>query len=857
MSGERTARDEAEALTDLVAAVASGEGINDILKAAVAASANLFAGGVRCSVGLPDAEGAIRMVAWSHEAGAPLASVRFRPGEGFAGRAFSEGRLIRVDDVKNDPSRRPEIARLTDVQAMIVAPLVADRRTLGVLSAVSPVVRAFGEREERIVTAIARHVAVALVAAEARETALHEAAKKAAVIDQMADAVLVADRNLVLVEYNQAAATLLDIRADDLIGLGGPSEPWTILDLDGNEIPRCQGPLSRAVNGETIAAEYRILTHTGLERSVLATATPLRGSDGELSGGILVLRDTAGWKRAETALRESEERYRRLVELCPDPILVHCDGNIVYANPATIELAGATTADELLGRPVLDFVPVELQAGVVERTRSVIETGDGSGLTESRLLRIDGELIHVESTSIPITYEGRPAVQAVLRDVTERRRAEAELAHQALHDALTGLPNRVLLLDRLQQAISVAQREGTSLSLLLMDLDRFKEVNDTLGHHAGDLLLQQVGTRLRGALRPVDTIARLGGDEFAVILPDTDAASLPTLVADLLRRLQAPFMIDGQHVAVGASIGVSLAPEHGNEADTLLRRSDVAMYVAKRSGAGFAIYSVDQDRNSPDRLSLIGELRRAVEDGELVLHYQPKIDLRTGALAGVEALVRWEHPIRGLLSPDQFVPIAEQAGLIDPLSMWVLRAALMQANAWRRIGMEVPVAVNLSMRSLHDEGLPDKMAELLLATRTPANLLVLEITESTLMADPNRTLCILERLRAMEVRVAIDDFGTGHSSLAYLKRLPVDELKIDRSFVKDIVSDATDRIIVRSTIDLAHGLGLRVVAEGVEDAITRALLADLGCDEAQGFYISRPLRGHELTHWLCEQPVAA
>jgi diguanylate cyclase (GGDEF)-like protein/PAS domain S-box-containing protein len=857
MSGERAARDEAEALADLVATVASGEGINDILNAAVGASASLFGDRVRCSVGLPDSEGVIRLVAWSHESAAPLKSFGFRPGEGFNGRAFSEGRLIRVDDVKTDPSRRPEISRVSDVRTLMVAPLMADRRTLGILSAVSPAVGAFGEREERILTAIARHVAVALVAAEARETALREATKKAAVIDQMADAVLVADRNLALVEFNQAAATLLDIPADDLIGLGRPNVPWQILDMAGNEISRGQGPLNRAVNGEVIAAEYRILTHTGHERSVWATATPLRGSDGELNGGILVLRDMADWKRAENALRESEERYRRLVELCPDPILVHCDGKVVYANPATVELAGATTAEDLLGRSVLDFVPLELRAGVVERTQTTLETGEGSGMHESPLVRLDGELIHVESTSIPIMYEGRPAIQAVLRDVTERRRAEAELAHQAMHDALTGLPNRVLLLDRLQQAIAVAQRDGVGLSLLLMDLDRFKEVNDTLGHHAGDLLLQQVGTRLRGALRQVDTIARLGGDEFAVILPGTDADCLPALVGDLLRRLQAPFTVEGQHVAVGASIGVTLAPEHGTVADTLLRRADVAMYVAKRSGAGFAIYSADQDRNSPDRLSLIGELRRAVEDGELVLHYQPKIDLRTGALAGVEALVRWEHPIRGLLSPDQFVPIAEQAGLIEPLSLWVLRAALMQANAWRRIGMEVPVAANLSMRSLHDEDLPDKIAELLQVTRTPANLLVLEITESTLMADPNRTLAILERLRAMNVRVAIDDFGTGHSSLTYLKRLLVDELKIDRSFVKDIVTDATDRIIVRSTIDLAHGLGLRVVAEGVEDAITQALLADLGCDEAQGFHIGRPLRGYDLTHWLCEQAAAA
>jgi predicted signal transduction protein with EAL and GGDEF domain len=366
-------------------------------------------------------------------------------------------------------------------------------------------------------------------------------------------------------------------------------------------------------------------------------------------------------------------------------------------------------------------------------------------------------------------------------------------------------------------------------------------------------LLQQVATRLRGALRQADTIARLGGDEFAVILPGTDAGGVVTVVENLLRRLHAPFAVEGQPVVIGASIGVALSPEHGEEADALMRRADVAMYVAKRTNAGFSIYRAEQDRNSPERLSMIGDLRRAVEEGELVLHYQPKVDLRTGELTGVEALVRWEHPMRGLLSPDEFVPIAEQAGLIEPLSRWVLRAALTQASAWLRIGLEVPVSVNLSMRTLHDEQVPDQIMELLTAARTPARLLMLEITESTLMQDPLRTLAILERLRAEGIRVALDDFGTGHSSLAYLKRLPVDEVKIDRSFVKDIAIDETDRVIVRSTVDLAHSLGLRVVAEGVEDEMTAALLADLGCDEAQGYHLGRPLRGHDLTHWLCEQ----
>jgi diguanylate cyclase (GGDEF)-like protein len=415
----------------------------------------------------------------------------------------------------------------------------------------------------------------------------------------------------------------------------------------------------------------------------------------------------------------------------------------------------------------------------------------------------------------------------------------------------------VLLLDRLQQAVATAQRDGTTVSLLLMDLDRFKEVNDTLGHHAGDLLLQQVGIRLRGALRQADTIARLGGDEFAVILPDTDAEGVLTVLQNLLLRLRAPFSVENQPVVIGASIGVALSPEHGDEADTLMRHADVAMYVAKRTNAGFALYRAEQDRNTTDRLSLIGELQRAVEEGELVLHFQPKLDLRTRQVAGVEALVRWEHPLRGLLTPDQFIPIAEQAGLIDSLSQWVLRAALLQVNAWRRIGMEVPVAVNLSMRSFHDELLPDKIGELLRAGQTPADLLMLEITESTLMLDPPRTMASLKRLRAMGIRVAIDDFGTGHSSLAYLKRLPVDELKIDRSFISDIATDETDRVIVRCTVDLAHSLGLRVVAEGVADAATLALVAELGCDEAQGFYLSPAVRGRALTSWLSDQAIAA
>jgi predicted signal transduction protein with EAL and GGDEF domain len=344
-------------------------------------------------------------------------------------------------------------------------------------------------------------------------------------------------------------------------------------------------------------------------------------------------------------------------------------------------------------------------------------------------------------------------------------------------------------------------------------------------------------------------ISRLGGDEFAIILPDTDANGARAVADSLLQQFQAPFVIDGQPVIVGASIGIAVSPDHGDEADTLLRRADVAMYVAKRSTSGWSMYRAEQDRNSPDRLLLISELRRAIDRDQLVLHYQPTINLQNGELVAVEALVRWQHPQRGLLSPDEFVPIAEQAALIEPLSQWVLRTALVQTSAWRRAGFDIPVAVNLSMRSLQDEQLPEKIAEVLESVDLPSSLLLLEITESTLMQDPTRTLAILEKLRGMGIRIAIDDFGTGHSSLAYLKRLTVDEVKIDRAFVRDIATDATDRMIVRSTIELAHCLGLCVVGEGIEDQITAALLAELGCDQAQGFYLSPPLHGDQIIPW--------
>jgi diguanylate cyclase (GGDEF)-like protein len=384
-----------------------------------------------------------------------------------------------------------------------------------------------------------------------------------------------------------------------------------------------------------------------------------------------------------------------------------------------------------------------------------------------------------------------------------------------------------------------------------MDLDQFKEVNDTLGHHSGDLLLREVGARLRAMLRETDTVARLGGDEFGVLLPDVaDLGDVIATAEKLLEELTKPFLLDGLPVEVTASVGIAAYPDHGENGVSLLQRADVAMYVTKESRCGVSTYQADQDGYSRDRLSLFGDLRRAIDEGELVLHYQPKVDLRTDEVCGAEALVRWVHPERGLVPPDEFIPVAERTGLIRALSCWVLRTAAVQCDTWRRAGLDLSVAVNLSARDLHDTALPDEVARLLATLSLPASALELEITESTIMADPVRAMEVVRRLHDMGVRLAIDDFGTGYSSLAYLKRLPVHDIKIDKSFVTEMDADEHDLAIVRSTIELARNLGLEVVAEGVETDAALQQLSELGCHRAQGYLIARPAPAEVFTAWM-------
>jgi diguanylate cyclase (GGDEF)-like protein/PAS domain S-box-containing protein len=450
---------------------------------------------------------------------------------------------------------------------------------------------------------------------------------------------------------------------------------------------------------------------------------------------------------------------------------------------------------------------------------------------------------------------------AMIENITDRKRAERELIrqaeineHQALHDPLTGLPNRTLFSERIGHAILQAQRSKTKLAVALIDLDRFKEVNDSLGHSAGDHLLISVGERMSDALRASDTLARLGGDEFGLLLPELMGGHD---VLPVLERLQAgleePIHVQSLPIGIEASMGIAIYPDHGEDAQTLIQRADVAMYDAKRDGCTYSFYDDAAHDYDMTSLTLVAELRRAIAERELILHYQPKATLANGSVKSVEALLRWVHPERGIVFPDSFIPIAQETSLIGPLTLYVIEEALRQGRAWHEQGVELSIAVNLSTRNLLDRGFPGQVAELLRRWEVEPAGLELEVTESSMLANPTRAKAVLGELSDLGIRLSIDDFGTGYSSLAYLRQLPVDEIKIDRCFVIGMGDEAGDAVIVRSTVDLGRNLGLEVVAEGVETIETWERLRELGCNTAQGYFLGRPMPAEEMFDWLRER----
>ncbi len=568
---------------------------------------------------------------------------------------------------------------------------------------------------------------------------------------------------------------------------------------------------------------------------------------------------TAAAFNAMLAALDRERRFRSVVQATSDVIaLVDLTGRISFVSDSVVDLLGRPP-QELLGTRPSDLVHPD------DVLRLGLPDGPGSpharaGLPDVLLVRVrhsDGGWRSLEVTSSDRRTD--PVIGALLltaRDVTERIELQERLAYQATHDELTALPNRAAVLARGTELLTT-RRSGEQVAVALLDLDRFKEINDTLGHGYGDRLLAQVGPRLRPHVRDVDVVARLGGDEFLLLLPGVLPEGARAAAERVRAALNEPFLVDGLALDVDVSIGVATSTSGTMDIDSLLRQADIAMYTAKERRSGVEVYDAAADGHDRGRLVLLSEFRRSLAEGHLVLHYQPQVSLRTGDVVGVEALVRWEHPTRGLLPPTEFLLAVEQTSLIEPLTDCVLDLALAQVREWTEQGLQVPVAVNLSARSVHRPDLPTRVLSALATHGVPARLLRLELTESALLAEPARARDVLTRLHTAGVSLSIDDFGTGYSSMGHLKHLPVAELKVDRSYIAEMTASAEDAALVRSVIDLGHELGLTVVAEGIEDPATAAALLDLMCDAGQGYLFAAPMGAQEVTGWLAGRRATA
>ncbi len=580
----------------------------------------------------------------------------------------------------------------------------------------------------------------------------------------------------------------------------------------------------------------------------------LRENAAQLKGTLEAqAHEITGRKKAEQELRQTEERYRQLVELSPDAILIHTGSKVVFANGACAKLFGATAAEELVGKETFELIHPDGHDAAQHRRR-IADIGQSKSPIGMQIVRLDGAAVDVEVTAGPHVYEGKPAMQIVLRDITERKKSAERLAYLAQYDTLTGLPNRNLFHDRLALAVAKAKRGRQMLALMFIDLDRFKEINDTLGHATGDKVLQAAALLLKKSLREVDTVARLGGDEFTIILENiTDVDHVTTIAEKIKQALSDPIITEGGHdVFITGSIGITLYPLDADNIDALLQAADVAMYHAKEEGRNtFAFYAPELNAQAAGRLRMEGLLRRALEREEFVVHYQPKVDVRSGRITGMEALIRWNSNELGLVSPVQFIPVAEKSGLIVSIGEWVLKAACAQNKACQDQGFpSLLVSVNLSPRQFREKNLVEMIAGVLADTGLEPRFLDLEITEGMVMHDAETAIVLLERLHQLGIQLSVDDFGTGYSSLAYLKRFPVQTLKIDQSFVRDLTVAGNDAGIVKAIIAMADSLKLGVIAEGVETKEQLASLANLRCGEYQGYYFSRPVPAADFVRLL-------
>jgi diguanylate cyclase (GGDEF)-like protein/PAS domain S-box-containing protein len=679
----------------------------------------------------------------------------------------------------------------------------------------------------------------AVAAADAQRRAVLDAATRVAII--------ATDPHGVITVFNSGAERMLGYTAPEMIGVQSilavhradeVAEHAARLAADyGSHAGGFDGLTRRAAAEGLDEREWTWIPKSGAPLTVVLSVTALRNDEEEITGFLHVAADVTERKRAEQMLRTQSAAMKAAMDGIG---IVNERLDLTYANDALAKLFGWPNAQSMIGRSLCDlYEPPEQVRLVTSVIPLVSQRGRWRG--EATGLRRDDGTFPQE---ISLTAIEDNSMVCVVRDITERTYAEEQIKHLAYHDALTNLPNRLLFKDRLTVALSHAQRDHSRLAVLFLDLDRFKIINDSLGHNIGDQLLQAVAARVGACVRESDTVARLGGDEFTLLLPNLTRAEDAVTVADkILEAIRYPFHIEGREFYTTTSIGVSLYPEDGLDAETLIKSADAAMYQAKELGRdNYQLFNATVSARALQRIAIEHGLRRVLTHDELEVHYQPIFDLRSSTITGMEALLRWNHPEMGPIAPGTFIPLAEAVGVMVPIGNWVLRTACEQATAWHNAGFKnLSLAVNLSVTQLQSADLVDRVREVLEETRLPARLLELEITESSAMQSPETSIKTLYDLKKLGIRISLDDFGTGHSSLSYLKRFPIDTLKIDQSFVRDINSDPDTAAIVTAIIAMGHSLRLKVVAEGVEFTEQATFLKRCGCDQMQGFLVHAPV----------------
>ncbi len=684
-------------------------------------------------------------------------------------------------------------------------------------------------------------------------------AQRKAVLDAATRVSIIAtDATGIITVFNSGAERMLGYISREMIGRETPlilhlpselaSHAALLSEELGETVQGFDALIRRAAIRGADEGEWTYVTRSGEYRTVYLSVTALRAEDGSLTGFLQVANDVTERKQAEETLRKQTAAMTASMD---GIAIVDEHGTFTYVNDAMAKLFGFPSAEPLLGQHLsILYDTAEFEKFETTILPAVRERGRWRG--EANGLRRDGVLFPQE---ISITTIDRGGMVCVVRDVTERTYAEEQIKHLAYHDALTGLPNRLLFKDRLTVALSHAQRAHERLAVLFLDLDRFKVINDSLGHTAGDQLLQAVAWRIQSCVRESDTVARLGGDEFTLLLPQlTHSEDAARVAQKILQAVQHPFTVEGRELFITTSVGISLFPEDGEDAETLIKNADTAMYQAKAEGRdNYQLFNAVVNAKALLRISLEHGLRRALVNDELVVYYQPILDLQTLRITGLEALLRWQHPDLGLIPPSDFIALAENTGMMPPIGLWVLRTACLQTKAWHDRGFnEISLAVNLSVTQLQQPDLVERVRQVLVETELPPQFLELEITEGSAMQNPELSARTLVELKKLGLRISLDDFGTGHSSLSYLKRFPIDTLKIDQSFVRDIITDPDTAAIVSAIIAMTHSLRLKVIAEGVEYAEQANLLKEYGCDQMQGFFVKAPVPAAELQRMLVE-----